>query len=74
MHAQGAVTVRFVLQGTSFCFVCCHLASCRDDGDVLLRNTDVGGILSRTRFYDRGSAEAEASQELPLPKKILHHE
>jgi phosphatidylinositol-bisphosphatase len=70
------VTVRFVLQGTSFCFVCCHLASGSDDGDVLLRNADVGAILSRTRFHGRGSAEAEAeaSQELTLPKKILHHE
>ncbi|EES15005.1 type IV inositol polyphosphate 5-phosphatase 6 [Sorghum bicolor] len=73
---KGAVTVRFVLQGTSFCFVCCHLASGSDDGDVLLRNADVGAILSRTRFHGRGSAEAEAeaSQELTLPKKILHHD
>ncbi|XP_066327149.1 type IV inositol polyphosphate 5-phosphatase 9-like [Miscanthus floridulus] len=71
---KGAVTVRFVLQGTSFCFVCCHLSSGGDEGDVLLRNADAGSILSRTRFHGRGSTEAEASQELPLPKKILHHD
>ncbi|KAL6862408.1 hypothetical protein ACP4OV_016749 [Aristida adscensionis] len=67
---KGAVTVRFMLHGTSFCFVCCHLASGGDDGDALLRNADVAGILSRTSFHGRGGAPA--AQE--LPKKILDHD
>jgi phosphatidylinositol-bisphosphatase len=67
---QGAVSVRFLLHGTSFCFVCCHLASGSKDGDVLLRNVDAADILSRTRFRRCGTAALDEE----LPSKILDHE
>ncbi|XP_062190909.1 type IV inositol polyphosphate 5-phosphatase 9-like [Phragmites australis] len=67
---KGAVSVRFLLHGTSFCFVCCHLASGGEEGDALLRNDDAASILSRTSF--QGSGGAPAPQE--LPKNILDHD
>ncbi|KAG0543612.1 hypothetical protein BDA96_02G204100 [Sorghum bicolor] len=63
---KGSVSIRFVLHETSFCFVCCHLASGGKQGDVLLRNLDVADILTRTWF------PGLASQE--LPEKILDHD
>ncbi|KAG8049676.1 hypothetical protein GUJ93_ZPchr0009g961 [Zizania palustris] len=63
---KGSVSIRFMLHETSFCFVCCHLASGGKQGDVLLRNFDAADILARTRF------PGGATQE--LPKKILDHE
>ncbi|KAM0905935.1 hypothetical protein ACQ4PT_016960 [Festuca glaucescens] len=64
---KGAVSVRFLLHGTSFCFVCCHLASGTKDGDLLLRNVDAAGILSRTSF-------CTAPPDEELPTKILEHD
>ncbi|CAL5074447.1 unnamed protein product [Urochloa decumbens] len=63
---KGSVSIRFVLHKTSFCFVCCHLASGGKEGDVLLRNLDVADILARTWFPGRATHE--------LPEKILDHE
>jgi hypothetical protein len=63
---QGAVSVRFRLHETSFCFVCCHLASGGREGDEKCRNSNVAEILSRTRF--------PRSHSLDLPRKILDHE
>ncbi|EAZ07049.1 hypothetical protein OsI_29296 [Oryza sativa Indica Group] len=72
---KGAVSVRFLLHGTSFCFVCCHLASGGKDGDAQLRNADAADILSRTTFRRRTTAAASpAPEELPLPRKILDHD
>ncbi|XP_066352052.1 type IV inositol polyphosphate 5-phosphatase 9-like isoform X3 [Miscanthus floridulus] len=68
---KGAVSVRFLLHGTSFCFVCCHLASGGEDGDALRRNADAAGILSRTSFVRSGGAPAAPDE---LPKKILGHD
>ncbi|KAK3133264.1 hypothetical protein QOZ80_6AG0534400 [Eleusine coracana subsp. coracana] len=63
---KGSVSIRFVLQETSFCFVCCHLASGGKEGDVLLRNLDAADILARTRF--------PGGATLKLPEKILDHD
>ncbi|TVU05821.1 hypothetical protein EJB05_49005 [Eragrostis curvula] len=71
---KGAVSVRFLLHGTSFCFVCCHLASGSEGGDALLRNADAASILSRTSFNGQGGGGGAPPPEEPLPKKILDHE
>nr|XP_010905628.3 type IV inositol polyphosphate 5-phosphatase 9 isoform X1 [Elaeis guineensis] len=63
---KGSVSVRFYLHETSFCFVCCHLASGGKEGDQVHRNSDVMDIFSRTSF-PRGSS-------FNLPQKILDHD
>ncbi|XP_022735648.1 type IV inositol polyphosphate 5-phosphatase 9-like [Durio zibethinus] len=63
---KGSVSVRFRLHETSFCFVCCHLASGGREGDEKLRNSNVSEILSRTSF-PRGPS-------LDFPRKILDHD
>lgn len=63
---QGSVSIRFWLHETSFCFVCCHLASGGKEGDELKRNSDAMEILSRTSF--------PGGPPLHLPQKILDHE
>ncbi|KAG6477258.1 hypothetical protein ZIOFF_066511 [Zingiber officinale] len=63
---KGAVSARFCLHETSFCFVCCHLASGGKEGDEMNRNSDAMEILSRTSF-PRGPS-------LDLPQKIFNHE
>ncbi|CAO2163310.1 unnamed protein product [Urochloa humidicola] len=68
---KGAVSARFFLHGTSFCFVCCHLASGGGGGGAPRRNADAAEILSRTSFLNSsGGAPAPAD----LPKKILDHD
>ncbi|CAL5430428.1 unnamed protein product [Camellia sinensis] len=62
---KGSVSVRFRLHETSFCFVCCHLASGGREGDERHRNSNATEILSRTSF-PRGPS-------LDLPRKILDH-
>ncbi|ONK61283.1 uncharacterized protein A4U43_C08F28090 [Asparagus officinalis] len=64
---KGSVSVRFCLHGTSFCIVCCHLASGGKEGDEVRRNSDAMEIFSRTTF-PRGS------ESLDLPQKILDHD
>ncbi|XP_039065392.1 type IV inositol polyphosphate 5-phosphatase 9-like isoform X2 [Hibiscus syriacus] len=63
---KGSVSARFKLHETSFCFVCCHLASGGRQGDEKLRNFNVCEIFSRTSF-PRGAS-------LDLPRKILDHD
>ncbi|KAJ3702993.1 hypothetical protein LUZ61_006698 [Rhynchospora tenuis] len=63
---KGAISVRFWLHETSFCFVCCHLTSGGREGDEVYRNSDAMEILSRTTF-PRGHS-------LNLPQKILDHD
>nr|GMD26548.1 type IV inositol polyphosphate 5-phosphatase 9 [Ipomoea batatas] len=63
---KGAVSVRFRLHETSFCFVCSHLASGGREGDEKFRNSNAAEILSRTTFPKGPSHE--------LPRKIQDHE
>ncbi|URE13474.1 type I inositol-1,4,5-trisphosphate 5-phosphatase [Musa troglodytarum] len=63
---KGSVSVRFCLHETSFCFVCCHLASGGRKGDEMNRNSDAVDVLSRTSF-PRGPS-------LDLPHNILDHD
>ncbi|XP_011073586.2 type IV inositol polyphosphate 5-phosphatase 9-like isoform X3 [Sesamum indicum] len=63
---KGSVSIRFCLHETSFCFVCCHLASGGKEGDERQRNADAAHILARTLF------PAETQQH--LPRKILDHD
>ncbi|KAI3671875.1 hypothetical protein L1987_87072 [Smallanthus sonchifolius] len=65
---KGSVSVRFQFHETSFCFVCCHLASGGREGDERIRNSNAAEILSRTRF------PATMGSSLDLPKKILDHD
>ncbi|CAA6659367.1 unnamed protein product [Spirodela intermedia] len=51
MGNKGSVSVSFLLHNTSFCFVCCHLASGGKEGDERRRNCDAGKILSWTTFH-----------------------
>ncbi|RCV31133.1 hypothetical protein SETIT_6G152300v2 [Setaria italica] len=68
---KGAVSVRFLLHDTSFCFVCCHLASGGEVGDALRRNADAADILSRTSFLNSSGG---VPAPVDLPKKILDHD
>nr|XP_043614043.1 type IV inositol polyphosphate 5-phosphatase 9-like [Erigeron canadensis] len=62
---KGSVSIRFQLHDTSFCFVCCHLASGGGDGDEQHRNSNAVDIFSRTSFSDN---------KKHLPKRILDHD
>ncbi|RWR78462.1 Type I inositol polyphosphate 5-phosphatase 5 [Cinnamomum micranthum f. kanehirae] len=46
--AHGCIAVSMTFHKTSFCFVCCHLASGEKEGDELKRNADVAEILKST--------------------------
>ncbi|ONK75000.1 uncharacterized protein A4U43_C03F12270 [Asparagus officinalis] len=63
---KGSVSVRFFLHETSFCFICCHLASGEKEGDEMNRNCNAMDIFSRTSF--------PCGPSLNLPQKILEHD
>lgn len=63
---KGSVSVRFLLHGTSICFVCCHLASGGKEGDEVQRNSDAIDIISLTSFHRISSMD--------LPQKIFDHD
>lgn len=52
MGNKGSISVSMTMRGTSFCFVCTHLASGEKEGDEARRNKDVMEILKRTKFSD----------------------
>ncbi|KAL1545909.1 phosphoinositide 5-phosphatase [Salvia divinorum] len=47
---KGSISISLVVQQSTFCFVCSHLASGEKEGDAARRNWDVMEILRRTRF------------------------
>lgn len=57
------------LHETSFCFVCCHLASGEKEGDELRRNADVAEILKSTSF-----SKTCKNSDRQEPEKIIDHE
>ncbi|XP_062119413.1 type IV inositol polyphosphate 5-phosphatase 9-like [Humulus lupulus] len=65
---KGSVSVRFLLHETSFCFVCCHLASGGREGDERHRNENAAQILSLTTFI------TPATTSHDFPRKILDHD
>ncbi|XP_073139541.1 type I inositol polyphosphate 5-phosphatase 8-like [Henckelia pumila] len=52
---KGSVSISMALHGTTFCFVCTHLASGEKESDVMRRNLDVLKILNSTTFPDSPS-------------------
>lgn len=55
---------------TSFCFVCCHLASGEKEGDELKRNADVAEILKSTQF----PKICKGPNPRTAPERIVDHE
>ncbi|XP_073297990.1 type I inositol polyphosphate 5-phosphatase 8-like isoform X4 [Primulina huaijiensis] len=52
---KGSVSISMSLHGTTFCFVCTHLASGEKESDAMRRNLDVLKILDSTNFSDSPS-------------------
>ncbi|CAA0836434.1 DNAse I-like superfamily protein [Striga hermonthica] len=68
---KGAISVSMVLDKTSFCFVCTHLASGDKGGDAIRRNLDVMEIMKRTTFsHPFGLIQGKS---MP-PQNILDHD
>eukprot|EP00249_Psilotum_nudum_P021395 c28091_g1_i2 orf=478-2079(+) len=66
---KGSISISLSIHQTSFCFICCHLASGEKERDELRRNSDVAEILKRTLF--RRSAKFPGRK---LPENILAHD
>lgn len=66
---KGCISVSLSLHRTTFCFVCCHLASGEKEGDELRRNSDVLEILKSTQF-----PKICKNPSGRIPEKILDHD
>lgn len=66
---QGCIAVSMTLHKTSFCFVCCHLASGEKEGDELKRNADVAEILKNIQFPNICKTSRNE-----IPSAIIEHE
>ncbi|KAE8686153.1 Type I inositol 1,4,5-trisphosphate 5-phosphatase CVP2 [Hibiscus syriacus] len=66
---KGSISISMSLHQTSFCFVCSHLTSGQKEGDELRRNSDVMGILRKTKFPRVHGTEYDNS-----PQTILEHD
>lgn len=62
---KGSVSVSFLVHETSFCVICCHLASGGKVGDEIYRNSNAMEIFSRTRF--------SSGPVFDSPRKIIDH-
>ncbi|XP_020597710.1 type I inositol polyphosphate 5-phosphatase 10-like isoform X2 [Phalaenopsis equestris] len=66
---KGCISVSMCLHQTSFCFICCHLASGEKEGDELRRNSDVIKISKNTYFRRICDNHHRIN-----PKKIVDHD
>ncbi|GLJ06312.1 hypothetical protein SUGI_0036130 [Cryptomeria japonica] len=66
---KGSISISMSFQGTSFCFVCSHLASGEKGCDMIRRNYDVMEILKRTHFPQMDKILREKTSE-----SILEHD
>ncbi|KAF6154080.1 hypothetical protein GIB67_031341 [Kingdonia uniflora] len=66
---KGCISVSMTLHQTSFCFICCHLASGEKEGDELRRNSDVSEILKNTQL-----PQTCKNPSRQIPEKILDHD
>ncbi|KAJ4841528.1 Type I inositol polyphosphate 5-phosphatase 5 [Turnera subulata] len=66
---KGCISISMSLHQTSFCFVCCHLASGEKEGDELKRNADVAEILKGIQF-----SKICKNPDRRAPERILDHE
>ncbi|KAG7946445.1 hypothetical protein I3843_14G039400 [Carya illinoinensis] len=66
---KGCISLSMLFHQTSFCLVCCHLASGEKEGDALRRNMDVIEILKNTQF-----PKICKSAHSRVPDKIVEHD
>ncbi|XP_077224989.1 DNAse I-like superfamily protein isoform X2 [Tasmannia lanceolata] len=66
---KGCISVSMTLHQTTFCFVCCHLASGEKEGDELRRNSDVSEILKNTQFPKICKTPGHR-----IPERIIDHD
>ncbi|XP_059063219.1 type IV inositol polyphosphate 5-phosphatase 7-like [Cryptomeria japonica] len=66
---KGSISISMSFQGTSFCFVCSHLASGEKGCDMIRRNYDVMEIIKRTHFPQMDKILGKKTSE-----SILEHD
>ncbi|XP_043722115.1 type I inositol polyphosphate 5-phosphatase 5-like [Telopea speciosissima] len=64
---KGCIAISMTLYETSFCFVCCHLASGEKEGDEIRRNSDVSEIFKSTQFN-------RMCKNRRIPERIMEHD